>query len=374
MPKPESAAYRFLTVVALCGELPANQIERIPGSTSYNKIILTHLKKAGLLLSYAKNKIRGYRLSKKAKTYLNQSDPAGLAFFLNGFGEYDALKYEVSKRIRYHRVAQTLITMLNADVLVHRSQKIDAFAPEFQAPDVFYVPAFFTSREVKAIGDDAIKVRGSRMVGVLMTVNDIFTVYNFAESTPKLDIRSETRVKAFLEYILCHHRFYKVYKDKDLHGLLFGNNIEMMAALWATADKTTLRFLLRESGYEHIYYLTNDRRGEVLLRLLCDPDLRNTFYSELLQGLTPAKEAYIGCDAFDGQNRQVMFACLPDLPRLYRYIGRLADKDQCGVIVCFDFQAAVFKAWGGDSIEIQTVSFSGFERRYFPPNDPAPMQ
>ena len=130
--------------------------------------------------------------------------------------------------------------------------------------------------------------------------------------------------------------------------------------------------MLRESGY--IYYLTNDRRGEVLLRLLCDPDLRNTFYSELLQELTPVeKGSYIGCDAFDEQNRQVMLACLPDLPRIYRYFGRLANKGQCGVIVCFDFQAAAFDAWDGDRIEIQTVSFSDFERLYFPPTNPAPM-
>lgn len=354
-------------MVALCGELPANQISRVPGSTSYNKFVLTQLKRADLLRPCTKNGLRGYRLTNRAKTLLRSSDPEKYDFFLSGFGEYDVLKYEVGKRLRIHRIAQTLLTMLNADVLVHRTEKAAVFAPVFKPPDVFYVPAFYTSREVKALGDETVKIHGSRMVGVLLSENEIFAVYNFTDSIPKFDVRSETRINAFLEHTLCHRRFRGYYRDKDLHGLMFANSSDTMAELWAAADKSTLKFLLQDGGCDHFYFLTNDHHGEVLLQLLCDPGLRDIFHNELLQELTPVeKDSYLGCDALDGQNRQVMFACLPDLPRLYRFISRLSDRGKQGVIVCFDFQADALRAWGGESIVLRIINYTDFERRYFP--------
>ena len=158
----------MLALTALCGEVPSSQFLRIPGSTSQKRKALTKLKKAGLLYPYSQNRLRGYRLSKEAKSYLLSAEPGKFDFFLTGYGDHDWVKGEIGKRIRYHRIAQTLTTMLNADVLVHRAEKAEVFSPTFTEAETLYVPAFYTAREVKAIGDDAIKIRGSRMVGVLL--------------------------------------------------------------------------------------------------------------------------------------------------------------------------------------------------------------
>ena len=169
-----------------------------------------------------------------------------------------------------------------------------------------------------------------------------------------------------IEHIVCHRRLHSIYREHDLHAILFGDSLDMMVQLWAAADKHTLAFLFRESGYEHFYYLTNDHHGEVQLKVLCDVALYDALHAVLLQSLTPATgHAHIDCDAFDGQGRPVLFACLPDLLRLHRFLGALSHSGQQGHIICFDHQAGAFRQWGGESLVIETVNFSKFERKFF---------
>ena len=57
-----SQAYQLLALVALSGELPASQLSRLAGGTSYKENVVKSLKRQRLLLSYYKNGLRGYRL------------------------------------------------------------------------------------------------------------------------------------------------------------------------------------------------------------------------------------------------------------------------------------------------------------------------
>ena len=50
-----SQAYQLLALVALSGELPASQLSRLAGGTSYKENVVKSLKRQQLLLSYYKN-------------------------------------------------------------------------------------------------------------------------------------------------------------------------------------------------------------------------------------------------------------------------------------------------------------------------------
>lgn len=63
-----SQAYQLLALVALSGELPASQLSRLAGGTSYKENVVKSLKRQRLLLSYYKNGLRGYRLTAAAKS------------------------------------------------------------------------------------------------------------------------------------------------------------------------------------------------------------------------------------------------------------------------------------------------------------------
>lgn len=57
-------------MAAVCGELPTDLLTRLSGSSSYTETVITSLKKDGLLKTYYKDKLRGYRLGQRAKRIL----------------------------------------------------------------------------------------------------------------------------------------------------------------------------------------------------------------------------------------------------------------------------------------------------------------
>ena len=152
-------AYRLLSLTAISGEFPTDQLNRLPGSPYYLESVVTALKKDGLLRIYYRDKLRGYRLGPRAKATLLESRPDRFASYLTGDTDTNRLKCEIDRRLRLHRLAETYVTMDNAGVCVYRDEKPAIFAPEGYAGGRIVYPAFFSSREVKEMGIDTTKIR-----------------------------------------------------------------------------------------------------------------------------------------------------------------------------------------------------------------------
>ena len=128
LPRTGTVSYHLLELTAICGELPADLLPRIPGSTSYKESVITSLKKDGLLRTYYRDKLRGYRLGRMAKTFLMEENPERFSFFLTGNGETSRLKSEFPRRLRLHRVAEIFVSMQNAGIRIFRDEKPDIFS------------------------------------------------------------------------------------------------------------------------------------------------------------------------------------------------------------------------------------------------------
>ena len=139
-------AYRLLSLTAISGEFPTDQLNRLPGSPYYLESVVTALKKDGLLRTYYRDKLRGYRLGPRAKATLLESRPDRFASYLTGDTHTNRLKCEIDRRLRLHRLAETYVTMDNAGVCVYRDEKPAIFAPEGYAGGMIVYPAFFSSR------------------------------------------------------------------------------------------------------------------------------------------------------------------------------------------------------------------------------------
>ena len=79
-PGRNTLGYRLLELAAVCGEVPAGLVCRIPGSGSYRETVLCSLRKGGLLRTYYQDRLRGYRLGRKAKECLLADCPGRFAF------------------------------------------------------------------------------------------------------------------------------------------------------------------------------------------------------------------------------------------------------------------------------------------------------
>jgi len=188
------------------GEVPSIQIKRLAGGERYKELVIIELRKRKFIYTFYQEKLRGLRLTGKAKDLLIEDAPDRFSFFLIGSTDTNIIKSEFKRRLRLHRVAQAFITMLNADIEVFRDEKPNVFAPVANAAEIDY-PSFYLSREVKELGERATAIRGSRSVGILLTASAAFAVYNMGEALMKWDYRAEMRVKTLMTTLLCARSF-----------------------------------------------------------------------------------------------------------------------------------------------------------------------
>ena len=367
LPQTGTVSYHLLELTAICGEFPACLLMRIPGSTSYKESVITSLKKDGLLKTYYRDKLRGYRLSRKARSFLLKENPERFSFFLTGNGETSRLKSEFPRRLRLHRVAEIFVSMQNAGIRVFRDEKPEIFSAGGSPVPMLDCPAYYSSREIKEIGIDAVKIRGSRMAGALLTSSGIFVIYNGDSYTMKWDYRAEIKVQVFLKLLLCCERLPGQYARTEVSGLLLGNGLEHFYQILSAADTASRCFFLLDGNYEHFYYLTNDQYGDTLLKLLCSSEKITELNRMLMQGLSPKDTGLpIEHDALGGDGSPVLFGYFLDIPRINRFHTALQLQERTGTLVCFDFQREVLHRFCGDQVEFSTISFEKFERRFFP--------
>ena len=95
---------------------------------------MTSLKKSGLLRTYYRDRLRGYRLGAKAKAALLDGWPERFSSYLTGDTDTNRLKSEVNRRLRLYRLAETYVTMDNAGIGLFQDEKPKVFSPQGSIP------------------------------------------------------------------------------------------------------------------------------------------------------------------------------------------------------------------------------------------------
>ena len=347
-----------LALTALSGELPAALVSRLPASDTYKEYAVKQLKRDNLLRTFYRNGVRGLRLTTTAKRLLLECWPDQFLPYLSGSSETNQLKSEVVRRLRLHRMAEVLVTMLNADVSVLPWEKPALFSPT--PPDGLTAldrPAYYSSREVKELGKEAIKIRNSRSTGVLLTDGGIFIIYNTGPGQMKWEYKAEMRFKALLEMEICQTRLPAQFKRAIQTPIVFGIDMGQMPPLMGVGEDKRHNYFVLDGGFEQFYYLTNDHCGEVILQLLCYPDEKAILDGILSQDFGPPRPGWIiENDAMDGET-PVLFAYTCDMPRLRRFNAALEKMDWPGTLFCFDFQVDAIRQVCDKRIKIESLDF-----------------
>lgn len=366
----DTQAYLLLSLIAVSGELPASQIPRLIGSVSYGEKLFTTLRDKKLIRTFYKDKLRGHRLTAKAKELLLADAEERFAFFLTGSTDTNLVRSEVPRRLRLHRVAEAIVTMRNAGVSIFRDEKPDIFYPEGAVLSELHTiekAAFYNSREIKELGDEVVKVRGARTVGILLTAREVYVTYNTADALMKWEYKSEMRTKALIKQVLCYQRLPSQYRAENVKGLVLGESMEIAYQLLTSTGGIKRSYFVLDGNYDSFLFLTNDHAGEILLRLLCDYEKHDELHQMLMGGLYPSDTAMlIENDAVDEQGTPVLFAYFCDMPRIARFSAALNLQGKSGTLICFDFQKEVLQRFCGSRIQIQTIDLNKFERRFFP--------
>ena len=366
IPPEDTLANLLLTFTALSGEFPTAQVSRLPSTGAYQEKILKSLKGEKLLRTYYRDGLRALRLTTTAKKLLVDKWPDRFLPYFSGSTETNVLKSEVPRRLRLHRMAEVLVTMFNANVFVFPWEKPAIFSPTpLSAAPYINRPAYYSSREVKCLGAQAVKIRGSRSTGVLLAGSRIFTVYNTGPGQMKWEDKAELRLKALLEMELCQTRLPAQFKRTKQSAIVFASSMEQMAPMMGVGmDKRHGCFVLR-GEFEPFCYLPSDHHGEVILQLLCNPGEKAILDGILQKGFQPPRPGWvIENDAIDGE-AAVLFGYTCDMPRIHRFSAALEKLDWPGTLFCFDFQEAAMRQVCGPCVDIQCIDFDAYERSVF---------
>lgn len=367
LPGRPTVGYHLLGLTALSGEFPSDQLSRLPGGEAYKTNVVQALKQKRLLHTYYRDKLRGYRLTARAKELLTADQPLRFLYYLTGAAETNHVKSELFRRQRLHRIAEATVTMQNAGAAVFRDEKPGLFSPMWKEDARFsiHTPAFYNSREIKELGTATVKIKGARSVGVLLADEGIFITYNMGGALMKWQYRAELRTKALIQTILCRERLPEQYAPEDVKGLLLGNSMELAAAV--LSGDGGKQYLLLDGSYDHFYFLTNDHRGERIQRVMCSADLSEELEIILRKDLFDKNEGLpLENDAIDRDGNPVLFGYTCDLPRIKRFDTALRLQNKPGTLICFDFQADALRRCCGKQIRLQTIDFEKWERRFFP--------
>ena len=361
----DSLSALLLTLIALSGEFPTDQIVRLPSTNAYKEKIVKSLKSDNLIRTYYRDGLRGLRLTAAAKKILANDWPDRFTPLFNGDTATNTPKYTILHRLRLHRMAEVLVTMLNADVAAYPWQKPVVFTPSplLYAPYIER-PSYFSSREVKNIGLMGNKIRNSRAVGILLADSRVFSVYNTGSSLMKWEYQAEMRFKALLQIELCQNRLPGQFGNAEQCAVLFGADMEQVPVL-LDADNKCRDHFLQDGSYHHFHFLTNDHKGEVILQLLCDGEEAAALDAILSEGLDPARPGWvIPNDAMDG-NDPVLFSYTCDMPRIKRFDNALHIHDKQGTLYCFDFQEDALRELCGPNVSIRVIDFDAYEGSVF---------
>ena len=257
-------------------------------------------------------------------------------------------------------MAEVLVTMLGAGVVSFPWEKPNLALNEILELDR---PTYYSAVEVKGIGLQGNKIRGSRATGLLLTDDAVTTVYNIGSTEEvRWDYRAEMRLKAFAQIELMQNRLALPYQDEQLRAIVFAADMRQLAVLMDNTRQLKSGFFAFSGDYQHFHFLTNDRKGETILRLLCDSGRKSVLDGVLSEDLAPAVPDWQAeNDGFTADGLPVLFGYTCDMPRIRRFDNALDTHGLRGTLICFDFQEQALRKVCGDRITLQSLDFEAVE-------------
>ena len=362
LPGKRTKAYELLELTAIFGEFPTTLLPRLFDSGSYTRKVVSSLKSGGLMKTYYADGLRGLRPTTTAKRLLLADTPERFSLCMSENADTNHVHSDFHRRERLHRIAEATLTMRNAGASIFRDERPAIFSPTVKGGERLQSSAFYSSLEMRERGEEFFKTKGARFVGVLLTPHDIFVTYNLGDHMIRWGYRAEMRTKATISNILCYKETSSEYDASSVKGLILANSMNLASEI---LTKKTKHYFILDGNYENFYFATNDEKGDLLLRFLCNPDLCDQLDELLASDLYPADHRlHIENDAMTEDGIPVLFAYTCDLYRIARFNSALVRHEMKGIIYCFEYQAEILCTCCSDLIEFETLSYEKVRKRY----------
>jgi len=353
----------LLEQIAIAGEYPYTNRQRIIPSSTYLRKILANLLNDKIIANVNKDGVKGYKLTARGKQRLMKDNPTRFEGLFTGEVETNRLRSTLVRRERIHLMAEIYTFMYNTGAKVYQDTKPKISELSLNnAETQIIIPYYYSSREQKGKESDAI--RGSRATGVLLSQSCVFAVYNTGNVVRKWSEKKETQFKIRAKKDFATK--ITQYNKAEVAGIMIGADMDVLKKY--LDYPATAGFGPMINAYDKLYYVTNDGIGEIQMRLLCDT-WRMTALTKIMEtGYFPIDSTFsIACDAKTEDGIPVLFCCLLDITKLIRFRNGLSmDRhNRNGKVICFDFQLDILNGYLGDRVEFIVINFNKLYKAYF---------
>lgn len=363
-------AYRLLTLIALSGEVSTDIILHLGMSKSYGEKLITRLKNENYIKTHYKDRLRGYRLTRKGKNLLLKENPKRFSFYLSGNTDTNRPRSDYARRLRLQNASIVYSMLQNSDVTIFRDEKPELFQSAKLDKALLPLPVFYHSRELKELGAEAVKINNSRSIGILLAPECIYVLFYTGESLLKWEYRTELRVKALMNHhitsgVLSRESISPSYHpDTPIKALFIGKDMDTALKLLTSTGGFQRSYFCLDSSFDCFHYIPDTLAGETVIRLLCQPVLQDKLRELLLSDLQPPDTDYGFDHDATSDGTPVLLAYDFDMLRISRYYTALSLHGLAGNLICFDFQKEVLSEYFGRMVQIETIDLQKFERRF----------
>lgn len=365
-PRPRSKKEMVLRVTAASGELSPVALTRLVPSKEYRYKVLQKLQQQNLINTCTRDGVKGYRLTAHSKKRLLEAEPERYKALFTGSTQTNTYQTELPKRLRQQRISEVLVLMERNGIPYHADEKPPLFQPDGSGSEII-APAFYLAREIQTMGDAAIKIRGARMVGVLLTEGGSNLVYNTGPGLMRWAQASETRAKFLLGEYLGRHLGLAHRIPAEPSAILLGHDVTQAAAVLQSNGGYKHRFLSMDGTFAHVYFLPNDDNGDFLLQLQCRPAVHHKLAQAMLTTVHPKIYGNnFEYDAVSDDRQPVLFGWDFDLQRYQNFLVGIRARALRGCVIAFDFQADTLHSYFGDDAVIRTLSLTKTKGMLFP--------
>lgn len=260
---------------------------------------------------------------------------------------------------RNFRNAEAMLMLAKSGV-EFRPQYLPELQCEVKLNQVLEGAAFYPARLLKTIGDSEDtykKLAFTRFVGMLISYDELYAVYNFREEWKVSSFYGEDKAKNAIQFIAGLN--YKL-KPKA-SAIVIGDDFDVAREILLRSHLDRRKKIRITSAYNHLYYIPKTDFGIRMLRFFCVPEFSEKIKTSLYQKkYLDEKEDEFEYDIFkDG--RYYLSILDGNIGRMERYWSFLHEHKYKGKVICYPEQEQMVKSYFGNKVEILKVNISEIE-------------
>ena len=333
----------LLTIMALSGEFPLDGLVRLGVSEGYSRVIKHRLMDDKDVEFILENKLKGLVLTQKEKNRLIKSNPKRYAMVntQNTRGQ--------TRRARSHLFARTYCSLLNADIEFLNDKKPYIYAREHNGNDkelrypllrtklLNTEPMFFDSKDIKySLGDHVQQIRNSAMMGLILTREDCWALYNMDSNKYPLGYATERKVSI----LLCDGRILDQHQELQSKAIFLVSDFDAAADLILGNKSKDIKpsRIISDSPFSSIYMIPENHYGDIALKTLCHKNINEMVWNVFRNNFGTRVSGFAMENDAVYEGMPVCNLCNLDIVKLIHFKQSLLINKTTGLIACFDFQ------------------------------------